>query len=405
VIRPTELSSEDLAVIGPYLPDPEPRLRPRPGEGRRDVIPVADADLCGNELAYLSECVRSGWVSSSGPFVDRFEEAFASAVGCRHAVSCSSGTAALHLSLAALGIGTGDEVIVPAFTMIAVANAVSYTGARPVLADVQPETGNLDPSDVEARIGPRTKGIIAVHTYGHPAEMDALVEIARARGLFLVEDAAEAHGARWRGRPAGSLADVATFSFYGNKIVTTGEGGMVTTDDEPLARVVRRLRDHAFSEDRHFWHAYRGFNYRMTNLQAAVGLAQVERLETLVDRRRRRAGRYETGLKGLAGLSLPVERPGTLNAFWMYAIRVDDAFGCSRDELRRRLADDGIETRTFFVPIHFQPIYFELFRGQRFPVSEEFGRRGLYLPSGQCLLETEVDAVAASIAGARGPRR
>jgi perosamine synthetase len=297
-------------------------------------------------------------------------------------------------------------VIVPTFAMIAIANAVTYTGARPVLVDAEPDTWNLDVAAVEARITPRTRAILVVHTYGHPADMAPLAAIARRHCLALIEDAAEAHGARYRGVTVGSLGDAAIFSFYGNKIVTTGEGGMVTTNDERIAALARRLRDHAFSSDRHFWHEYLGFNYRMTNLQAAVGLAQTERLEELLAARRRNAARYRERLAPVAGcgLGLPVERPDVSSVFWMYGILVEDGFGCSRDELRRRLALEGIETRTFFVPVHLQPIYFRQHGGASFPVAESLCRRGMLLPSGPTLTAAEIDFIAAQVAHAAGRR-
>jgi perosamine synthetase len=407
MIEATDLTAEELAPLRHLIPDAEPRLElPPPGVGgvggAGRILPVADTRLDGNELRYVTECIESSWISSAGRFVGEFEERFAAAMGCRHGVACCNGTAALHLALATLGIGPGDEVIVPAFTMIATANAVSYTGASPVLVDAEPDTANLDVGQLESKVTPRTRAIVVVHTYGHPAEMDAVQAVARRHGLAVVEDAAEAHGAVYRGRPVGSLGDVATFSFYGNKIVTTGEGGMVTTNDPELARVARRLRDHAFSDDRHFWHRYLGFNYRMTNLQAAIGLAQTERLAQLVEARRANARLYHARLSAVRGLSLPGERPEVSSVFWMYALRVEDDFGCSRDELRRRLARQGIETRTFFIPIHLQPIYHRRFRDERFPVSEALCRQGMYLPSGPSLTAAEVGYVAEQIAAAAG---
>jgi perosamine synthetase len=231
--------------------------------------------------------------------------------------------------------------------------------------------------------------------------MDSILETARRHGLVVIEDAAEAHGATYHGQSIGSLGEIATFSFYANKIITTGEGGMLTTNDQEIARVARRLRDHAFSQERHFWHEYLGFNYRMTNLQAAVGLAQTERFETLVQVRRDNAARYHEALAAVPGLRLPGEAADTKNVFWMYGLLVEDEFGCSRDELRARLARQGIETRTFFVPIHFQPIYFARFRGQRYPVAERLCQRGLYLPSGSSLTPADIETVARAIAEVR----
>lgn len=395
----SDLGEADLGALRESLPAPEPALV-RPPDGSR-ILRVSETRLDGRESEYLAECVSSNWVSSAGPFVGRFEEAFSTAVSCRYGVACSSGTAALHLSLTALGTGPGDEVIVPAFTMIATPNAVRYTGATPVLADAEAETWNIDPAEVALRITPRTKGIIAVHTYGHPADADALREIADENGLFLLEDAAEAHGAVWKGRSVGSLGDAAIFSFYGNKIVTTGEGGMVTTNDEAIAQRTRQLRDHAFSPDRHFWHTFVGFNYRMTNLQAAVGLAQTERMDQLVEARRSVSRWYRDRLADVPGITMPAERPGARSVFWMFGILVEDRFGVSRDLLRAHLARAGIETRSFFVPIHLQPVYFASHRGERYPVAESLCRRGLYLPTSPWLTEADVDRIAVAIRSAR----
>jgi perosamine synthetase len=402
--RPAGFERDDVAELGHLVPEPEPQLHappPHPDGSSRRILPVSETSLGEREVGYVASCVRENWISSAGSYLRRFEAAFAERVGSPHAVACSSGTAALHLLLASLELGPEDEVILPAFTMIAVANTVVHAGGAPVLVDVERDTGNLDPAAVAARVGPRTRGIVAVHTYGHPADLDALGAIAERHGLFLFEDCAEAHGARWRGRPVGALADAGTFSFYGNKILSTGEGGMVTTRDERLARLTRQLRDHAFSEDRHFWHRYVGFNFRMTNLQAAVGLAQTERFEELVGARRRNRGRYDEALRAVPGLRLPVERPGAHSVFWMYGLVVEDEFGISRDELRRRLARRGVETRSYFVPLHAQPAHRGRFRGQRFPVSEDLGRRGLYLPSSARLTDDEIAYVAAAVADAR----
>lgn len=385
------------------IPGPEPTLMPRATEldNVRRIIPVADLKLDGNELRYLTECIETNWISSIGPFVREFEESFANAVGCEFGIACSSGTAALHLALAALGLGPGDEVIIPTFTMIATANAISYTGATPVLVDAEPDTWNINVAQLAARITSNTKAIVVVHTYGHPAAMDAIRDLAQRHRLHIVEDAAEAHGAEYRGRRVGSLGDVATFSFYANKLITTGEGGMVTTSNPELARIMRRLRDHAFSDERHFWHRYRGFNYRMTNLQAAIGLAQTERLDALIAQRRHNAQRYRELLSEIGGLRQPVERPEVKNVFWMYCLLVEPEYGCSRDELRARLAASGIETRTFFIPMHFQPCWFATFRGERYPVAERLCEQGLYLPSGPALTEEEICYVAGAIARIR----
>jgi perosamine synthetase len=361
-------------------------------DGSRPVVPVCDTLLDGNERAYVLDCVDSGWISSAGPWVERFERAFAGVAGTRHAVSCANGTVALHLQLAAAGIGPGDEVIVPAFTMAATAAAVAYTGARPVLVDVLPESGNIDPEQVAAALRPQTRAVIAVHVYGRPCDTDTLQAVLAPSDVDLFEDAAEAHGASWRGRPVGGLGRAGAFSFYANKIVTTGEGGMVTTDDDGLAAAARTLRDHAFSTDRHFWHRHIGFNYRMTALQAAVGVAQIERLPALIARKAALAARYDA-----AFLDLPVERfpslPGAQEVMWMYGLRLRADAPCTRDELRAHLAAAGIETRTFFVPLHVQPAWRERGVRARMPVAEAMSKSGLYLPSGPGLAPGDVDRV------------
>ncbi len=409
LVEPRDL---DLSVSHPgMIPGREPELRlsiPRipvsEGAGGR-IIPVCEPVLDGNEAAYVARAVSSGWISSAGKFIPEFEEKFAAFCGTKYAVACTSGTTALHLAFATLGIGPGDEVIVPTFTMIATANAVRYAGGTPVFVDSEPETGNLDPGQVERAITPRTKAVVPIHTYGHPADMERLLAICDKHGLYLVEDAAEAHGAEWKGRRAGSIGDVGCFSFYANKIITTGEGGMLVTDNPDVARIARNLRDHAFSEERHFWHKFTGYNYRMTNLQAAVGVAQMERIDSFVEARRRNAARYTAGLAGLPGLSTPVEKPGFKNVFWMYGIRLDEkAFGLGRDGLRRELAERGIETRTFFIPMHLQPIFHDP-SGPSYPVAEDLCRRGMYLPSASSLTTSDVDLVVEAIwdihAGAR----
>ncbi len=299
----------------------------------------------------------------------------------------------MHLALATLGIGPGDEVILPTFTMIATINAITYTGATPVLVDSEPLTWNMDLNQVADKITPRTRAVMPVHTYGHPVDMDPLAEMAERHGFYIIEDAAEAHGAEYKGHKAGSLGHAGCFSFYANKIITTGEGGMITTDDAELAQLARVLRDHAFSEERHFWHKYLGFNYRMTNMQAAVGLAQTEQMESFVAARRANAARYTAALSQIPGIVTPPEAEWVKNVFWMYSILVEDESGMTRDQLRAYLADHGIETRTFFIPMHLQPIYYPAYKGERYPVAEMLCQRGFYLPSASSLTAHEVDYV------------
>lgn len=401
-ITPEEMGA-DIAAIIPGR-DPElhisntmpaiNRIPVREEDDSPRIIPVCEPMLVGNEKKYVNECLDTNWISSAGRFINEFEDAFSSACDAQYGVACANGTVALHLALAALDIGPGDEVIIPTFTMIATINAVTYTGATPVLVDSEPGTWNMDINQVADKITDKTKVIVPVHTYGHPVDMDPLMALAEKHGIWVVEDAAEAHGAEYKGRRAGGLGHAAGFSFYANKNITTGEGGMITTNDEALAKLVRNLRDHAFSPERHFWHKYLGFNYRMTNLQAAVGLAQTEKLDELVDKRRANARLYNQLLADIPGLILPPEAKNCKNVYWMYAVMVADEFGLTRDQMRHFLAHEGIETRTFFIPLHFQPIYYEAFKGQRFPVAEELCKRGFYYPSASSLTEREIRYIA-----------
>jgi len=404
MLQPADLKPEDLGDLAGTIPSRDPELRisiPRIPVSETDlqsrVIPVCEPTLGGNEAKYVLDCVESNWISSAGKYIPRFEEAFAEACDARYGVACANGTVALHLALATLGVGPGDEVILPTFTMIATINAVTYTGATPVLVDSEPVTWNVDINQVADKITPRTRVVMPVHTYGHPVDMGPLLEMAERHGFYIVEDAAEAHGAEYRGRKAGSLGHAGCFSFYANKIITTGEGGMITTNDPEIARLARILRDHAFSEERHFWHKYLGYNYRMTNMQAAIGLAQTEQLATFVASRRANAARYSAALDQIPGIVTPPEADWAKNVFWMYSILVQDEFGMTRDGLRAYLADHGIETRTFFIPMHLQPIYYRAFKGQRYPIAEMLCQRGFYLPSASSLTMREIDYVTGMV--------
>jgi len=408
MLQPRELELEEMGDLAEIIPGPEPELQmclqtiPRfAGQSRRGIIPVCEPTLSGNELKYVTDAVETNWISSAGGYIRRFETMFAEKAGAKYGIACANGTVALHLALATLGLQPGDEVIIPTFTMIATANAVTYLGAKPVLVDSEPATWNMDIAQVEAVITPRTKAIIVVHTYGHPVEMDGLMALADKHGLFVLEDAAEAHGAQYKGRGVGSLGHAAAFSFYGNKIITTGEGGMVTTNREDVARLAWNLRDHAFSTERHFWHKFLGYNYRMTNLQAAIGLAQTEQLEKFVAARRANAAYYTQLLRQIPGITTPPELETVRNVFWMYGIMLEKEFGLSRDGLREALAGRGIETRTFFIPMHCQPIYFDQYRGQRYPVAEDLCRRGMYLPSASNLTRNDIETVVECVAEAR----
>lgn len=365
------------------------------------MIPVNEPLLDGNEKKYLNECIDTGWISSEGPFVARFEERMAAAVGCRHGVAVCNGTAALEIAVAALDLKPGDEVVMPAFTIISCAAAVVRRGCVPVLVDSDPVTWNMNVSLIEARITSRTRAIMVVHIYGLPVDMDAVLEIANKYGLKIIEDAAEMHGQTYGGRPCGSFGDLSIFSFYPNKHVTTGEGGMVLTDDDALAERCRSLRNLCFQKKR-FVHEELGYNFRMTNLQAALGVAQLERLEEFVARKRRMGRFYNERLLNIEGLELmPDKTPYAENIYWVYGMVLKDEVPFDAEEAMRRLGSLGIGTRPFFWPMHEQPVFraMKLFAGERYPVAERLGRRGFYIPSGMALSEAQLDAVAEAVKG------
>ncbi|NQU83729.1 MAG: DegT/DnrJ/EryC1/StrS family aminotransferase, partial [Parcubacteria group bacterium] len=295
------MKKQPLQPVNPTLTQAHADILPSPEPTSRKIS-VCRPTLAGNEAKYVNECIETNWISSIGKNIPKFEEMFAKAVGAKYAIAVTSGTTALHLAIHTLGIGPGDEVIIPTFTMIATANAVKYAGAKFVLVDSEPETWNIDTEKIEEKITEKTKAIILVHTYGHPAEMDKILELAEKYNLWVIEDAAEAHGAVYKGKKAGSIGDVACFSFYANKIITTGEGGMITTNSEELYEKMKSIRCHAFSQERHFWHRYLGFNYRMTNMQAAVGVAQMEKFDEFVDKRIKNARLYNALLKDVKGI-------------------------------------------------------------------------------------------------------
>ena len=316
-------------------------------------IPLAVPDLSGNELAYVTDAIRSSWISSTGRYVERFEQEFARLCETQVALSICNGTAALHIALLALGAGPGDEVIVPSLTYIATANAVRYVGAEPVFADVTPTTWCLDPEAVEAAVTPRTRGIIAVHLYGHPADIDALDIVAARHDLWIVEDAAEAHFASYKNRRVGSLARMATFSFYGNKPFTCGEGGALTTDSPELEQKARLLRGQGMDPERRYFFPITGYNYRLTNVACALLCAQLERREALLARRRAIFELYRELLDGVPGLEFQPVAEWAQPTPWLFSVLVDEReYGKSRDELAEALASAGIETRPFFIPLH-----------------------------------------------------
>ena len=358
---------------------------------------VAQPRLAGNEQKYVLDCLETNWISSIGKYIGAFEEAFAKFCGVKHAIATNNGTTALHLALVALNLKHGDEVIIPTVTYIATANAVRYCGATPVLVDVCPETMNINPKDIERRITSKTRGIIPVHLYGHPADMHSINEIAKRHNLWVVEDAAEAHGAEVLGVKVGGLSTCATFSFFGNKIITTGEGGMVTTNDDDLAAKLRLFRGQGMDPNRRYWFLVVGYNYRMTNIQAAIGVAQMEEIEKALSDRKKIAAWYDDALADLQEkIILPVQQPWARHVYWMYNIFLRDGDEHRRDDIMRKLYDMG-ETRPVFYPMHVLPPYLE---DVVYPVADIWARRGINLPTHLGLTQDDISRVADSLSKA-----
>ena len=364
-------------------------------------IPVAAPDLSGREEEYVVEAIRSTWISSTGAFVDRFEREFAEACGTQHGIAVCNGTVALHLALLALDVRPGDEVLVPSLTYIATANAVRYVGAEPVFADVDPETWCIHPGRLEDAITRRTRGIIPVHLYGHPADMDAINHVAAVHGLWVLEDAAEAHYATYKGRPAGSLGDLATFSFYGNKTFTSGEGGAITLDDPQLAKRLRTLRGQGMDPERRYYFPVTGYNFRLTNVACAILCAQLERADAILERRRAIFARYRERLGGVPGIGFQPVAEWAEPTPWLFCVTVDaDDYGHGRNALAAHLDGLGIETRPFFIPLHTLPPFREESRqrGEALPVTEALAATGLNLPTWTGMTDAQIDRVADSIA-------
>jgi perosamine synthetase len=356
-------------------------------------IPIYQPDLGGNEKKYVNECLDTSWISSRGRFVGEFESQFAQRIGVEHAASVCNGTVALHLALLALGIGPDDEVIVPTLTYVASANAVAYTGARPVFADSRPDTWQIDPEDIRRQITPRTRAIMPVHLYGQACDMDAIMAIAREHRLFVVEDCAEAFGTFYKGRHVGTFGDISTFSFFGNKTMTTGEGGMVVSNDRTLIDRSRHFKGQGLANHREYWHDVVGYNYRMTNIAAAIGLAQLERVDQFIEAKRELAARYRELLRDVP-VTLHAEAAETVHSYWMISLLVDHPD--DRDPLRAHMAADGIETRPVFYPVHTMPMYARSYR--KHPVAEDLAWRGINLPSWPGLTASQVEQIAGSIA-------
>lgn len=346
---------------------------------KRMHLPVAEPYFDEKELKYVNDCVISGWVSSTGKYIKIFERQFADFIGSGHAVSCSNGTSALHLALKAFDIGPGDEVIVPALTFIATANSVTHSGATPVFVDSEPETWNMSPVLLEKLITSKTKAIIPVHLYGHPADMDPILQIARKHKLIVIEDAAEAHGALYKGKKVGGLGDAGVFSFFGNKVITTGEGGMVVINDEIISKKISLLRDHGMDRGTSYLHTILGFNYRMTNLQAALGVAQMEKIKRIIARKISIAENYNRLLRNLPGLTLPYEAPWARHIYWLYTALFDENITkIQRDDIIKELKENRIDARPAFIPMHKQPIYKH---EGKYPVAESISCQGICLPS------------------------
>ncbi len=363
-------------------------------------IPVNNPLIDGSESDYLQKCIETGWVSSEGPFVGEFEHKFAKLCGRKHAVAVSSGSAALEIAVHSLGIKKGDEVILPTFTIISCVAPLIRIGAIPVLIDADPLTWNMDVNQIEERISSKTKAIMAVHIYGLPVDMDPLLLLAKRHGLLVIEDAAEAHGLLYKDRICGSLGNVSTFSFYPNKLITTGEGGMVLTDDDSIAEKCRSFRNLCFQKDKRFIHEELGWNFRMTNIQAALGLAQIERLDEFIKIKRIMGKRYTSLLKNLKHIQLPLkETEYSENIYWIYGLVLGADISDNADSIMKKLKNCGIGTRPFFWPIHLQPVLKKmgLFSNDSFPVAEQIAQKGFYIPSGLGLSNSDINSVSSEL--------
>lgn len=365
----------------------------------KKFVPVNTPLLNGNEEKYLLECIRTGWISSEGPFIKQFEEKFASYIGRKEGIAVANGSGALDVAVAALNIGIGDEVIMPTFTIISPAQSVIRAGAKLVLVDSNPETWNMEVSHIEAKITPKTKAILVVHIYGLPVDMDPILELCKKYNLLLIEDAAEMHGQTYKGKKCGSFGDISTFSFYPNKHITTGEGGMIVVNDPLLAERCRKLRNISFEpKDRRYVHYELGWNYRMTNMQAALGLAQLENIESHLVKKREIGKAYQTGLKGIRGFQLPLTKTEySENIYWVFGLVADSEELCNQTIEKLNIA--GIATRQFFWNMHEQPVFKKmgLFVNEHYPNAEKLARCGFYIPSGLGLDSEDIDLVIKEI--------
>ena len=363
------------------------------------MIPVNQPLLNGREKKLLAECIETGWISSDGPFVTQFEKQFASYIGVDFGVAVCNGTAALETALFAAGISEGDEIIMPSFTIISCALTAIRLGAIPVLIDAESETWNMDVSQIESRVSSRTKAIMAVHIYGHPVDMDPVLKLAKKYNLIVIEDAAEVHGAEYKKKKCGSLGSISAWSFYANKIITTGEGGMVLTSDPKMAERAASYRNLCFRPEKRFYHTELGFNFRMTNLQAAIGVAQMERVEEFVGIKRRLGEYYRQKLCKIKGIKCQVEKPWAKSVYWMYCIELDKSLGIVSETMMKELGERQIGSRPFFLGLHEQPVLQDrgLFKNEHYPITERIARQGLYLPSGMTMTEKQIDQVVDAV--------
>lgn len=362
------------------------------------MIPVNEPLLDGHELQYVSDCVTSGWISSAGKYISDFERKWADYCGRKHGISVCNGTIALELAVEILDFPQGAEIILPDFTIISCAQAITKAGCVPVVVDCDPDTWCMDVSRIEAAITPKTRAIMPVHIYGHAVDMDPLMNLAKKYNLKVIEDAAEVHGAEYKGKKCGGFGDISCFSFFANKIITTGEGGMILTDSDELAEKLQSYRNLCFQSKQRFLHEEIGHNFRFTNIQAALGLAQLERIEKFVERKREMAQMYNKGLASLP-VQLPAEKSWAKNVYWMYGLVIDEKTGITAKELAVRLKEKEIETRPFFLGMHEQPVFRKagLFEGASFPITERISRYGLYLPSGQAITDDQINNVVAAL--------
>ncbi|MFH1456495.1 MAG: DegT/DnrJ/EryC1/StrS family aminotransferase [Patescibacteria group bacterium] len=356
-------------------------------------VPVNEPVISKEAKKNVNKALDTGWISSAGKFVEEFEKKFADYLGVKHAITTSNGTAALHTALVALGITKDDEIIVPAFTMISSIFSIMYIGAKPVFVDCELETYNIDPKKIEEKITKKTKAIMPVHIYGHSCDMDPIIELTKKYNLYLIEDAAEVHGGEYKGKKCGTMSDIACFSFYGNKIITTGEGGMVVTNNDELASKARKIKDLYHSDEKRFIHKEIGYNYRMTNLQAAIGCGEMEHIDEYIEKKKRMSNLYDKKLEKIEGIKTPITKPDVKNVYWMYGILIEEEkFGINRDEFREKLKNVGVDTRDFFYSPNDQPLLTKAYKNlEQFINTNYISNRGCYLPSGLAITEEQIN--------------